>query len=117
MPLFIAQFLGCIVIGYMSWVLATSTTVNRFLSGTLVRTWWTFMRHVYCFGSFAFIFACELRIFMTPPLDFYVYGDRAGILPVYQRTRRMGRHSQPKRMARSIGTSGNFSIFYATPVE
>ncbi|EFX72125.1 hypothetical protein DAPPUDRAFT_326525 [Daphnia pulex] len=28
-------FLGCIVIGYMSWVLATSTTVNRFLSGTL----------------------------------------------------------------------------------
>ena len=36
--LFVVQFLGCIVIGYIAWVLATSTTVNRFLSGTLVHT-------------------------------------------------------------------------------
>jgi len=31
--------LGCCVIGYMSWVLATSTSINRFLSGTLVFTY------------------------------------------------------------------------------
>jgi len=31
--------LGCCVIGYMAWVLATSTSVNRFLSGTLVFTY------------------------------------------------------------------------------
>lgn len=31
-----SQVLGCCVIGYMAWVLATSTSVNRFLSGTLV---------------------------------------------------------------------------------
>lgn len=31
------QILGCIVIGYMSWVLASSVTVSRFLDGTLVR--------------------------------------------------------------------------------
>lgn len=28
--------LGCIVIGYMSWVLATSVTVSRFLAGSMV---------------------------------------------------------------------------------
>ena len=43
-----------------------------------------------------------------PPLDFYVYGDRPGILPLRQRTRRMGRHNQSKRLAHSFGTSGNF---------
>jgi len=31
--------LGCNVIGYMAWVLATSTSVNRFLSGTLIFTY------------------------------------------------------------------------------
>lgn len=31
--------LGCIVIGYMAWVLATSTSVNRFLSGTQIFTY------------------------------------------------------------------------------
>ena len=30
------QILGCVVIGYMSWVLASSVTVSRFLDGTLV---------------------------------------------------------------------------------
>jgi len=28
-------FLGCIVIGYMAWVLATSVTVSRFIDGTM----------------------------------------------------------------------------------
>merc|ERR1719367_1564961 len=31
--------LGCIVIGYMSWVLASSVTVSRFLDGTLIFTY------------------------------------------------------------------------------
>jgi len=31
--------LGCIVIGYMAWVLATSVTVSRFLEGSMV---WTY---------------------------------------------------------------------------
>ena len=30
------QFLGCIIIGYMAWVLATSVTVSRFIDGTMV---------------------------------------------------------------------------------
>lgn len=61
----IAQFLGCIVIGYMSWVLATSTTVNRFLSGTLV--WWTTFIHahvyLYSFGSFCLYFRVSIDHF------------------------------------------------------
>ncbi|XP_023327965.1 uncharacterized protein LOC111701067 [Eurytemora carolleeae] len=28
-------FLGCIIIGYMAWVLATSVTVSRFIDGTM----------------------------------------------------------------------------------
>ncbi|XP_057370454.1 tetraspanin-18-like [Daphnia carinata] len=43
-------FLGCIVIGYMAWVLATSTTVNRFLSGTLIFTY-----TVIALGFFLFV--------------------------------------------------------------
>jgi len=31
--------LGCVVIGYMSWVLASSVTVSRFLDGTLIFTY------------------------------------------------------------------------------
>lgn len=30
------QIVGCMILGYMAWVLATSITVSRFLSGTLV---------------------------------------------------------------------------------
>ena len=30
------QLIGCMIIGYMAWVLATSVTVSRFLEGTLV---------------------------------------------------------------------------------
>ena len=30
------QLLGCVIIGYMAWVLATSVTVSQFLDGTLV---------------------------------------------------------------------------------
>lgn len=30
------QIVGCVILGYMAWVLATSITVSRFLSGTLV---------------------------------------------------------------------------------
>jgi hypothetical protein len=32
------QLIGCVIIGYMAWVLATSVTVSRFLDGSLVRT-------------------------------------------------------------------------------
>ena len=35
--LFVFQLIGCIIIGYMAWVLATSVTVSRFLDGSLVR--------------------------------------------------------------------------------
>ena len=31
------QLIGCMIIGYMAWVLSTSVTVSRFLDGTLVR--------------------------------------------------------------------------------
>jgi hypothetical protein len=33
---FIFQLLGCIVIGYMAWVLATSVTVSKFVDGSMV---------------------------------------------------------------------------------
>ena len=33
------QVLGCVIIGYMAWVLATSVTVPRFLDGTLIFTY------------------------------------------------------------------------------
>ena len=36
--------------------------------------------------------------------DIYLCGDRVGILPVHQRIDRVGRHRQPKRLARSSGT-------------
>lgn len=35
----ITFIVGCIVLGYMAWVLATSITVSRFLSGTLIFTY------------------------------------------------------------------------------
>jgi len=34
--LFVFELLGCVIIGYMAWVLATSVTVSQFLDGTLV---------------------------------------------------------------------------------
>ena len=33
---FIFQIIGCILIGYMAWVMATSVTVHRFLNGDMV---------------------------------------------------------------------------------
>ena len=30
------QIIGCILIGYMAWVMATSVTVHRFLNGDMV---------------------------------------------------------------------------------
>ncbi|XP_066959650.1 tetraspanin-31-like [Macrobrachium rosenbergii] len=35
----IVFIIGCFVLGYMAWVLATSITVSRFLSGTLIFTY------------------------------------------------------------------------------
>ena len=32
---FFLQVIGCILIGYMAWVLATSVTVHRFLNGDM----------------------------------------------------------------------------------
>jgi hypothetical protein len=34
--LLLFQLLGCIVIGYMAWVLATSVTVSKFVDGSMV---------------------------------------------------------------------------------
>ena len=34
--LFPFQLIGCVIIGYMAWVLATSVTVSKFLDGSLV---------------------------------------------------------------------------------
>ncbi|ROT73491.1 Tetraspanin-15 [Penaeus vannamei] len=33
------HIVGCVILGYMAWVLATSITVSRFLSGTLIFTY------------------------------------------------------------------------------
>ena len=30
------QLIGCVIIGYMAWVLATSVTVSKFIDGSLV---------------------------------------------------------------------------------
>ena len=65
------QFLGCIIIGYMAWVLATSVTVSRFIDGTmvsfgvvLVLLYWFVMAlvlgtvFVLVFGIFIGLFSC-----------------------------------------------------------
>lgn len=111
MPVFVVQFLGCIVIGYMAWVLATSTTVNRFLSGTLVHKQGHLLHcFIICFRC-PFIWICALFLNLCSPLDFYVYGDRFGIFLVRQRADRLGRYSQPKYMASSFGTLWNSMLW------
>ena len=44
------QLLGCIVIGYMAWVLATSVTVSKFIDGSMVGT----NIHLYAAGWVSF---------------------------------------------------------------
>ena len=79
------QFLGCIIIGYMAWVLATSVTVSRFIDGTmvsfgvvLVLLYWFVMAlvlgnvFVLVFGIFIGLFSCTCFVISLQTLIFFL---------------------------------------------
>ena len=69
---FFFQLIGCMIIGYMAWVLSTSVTVSRFLDGTLVRSIWpydTWMMMKY----FCICFAFQIFTYVVIGLGFTLF--------------------------------------------
>ena len=69
---FFFPLIGCMIIGYMAWVLSTSVTVSRFLDGTLVRSIWPYdnwmmMKH------FCICFAFQIFTYVVIGLGFTLF--------------------------------------------
>ena len=81
----------------MAWVLATSTTVNRFLSGTLVRHYYS-DHEIISYRLLHYLYSYYIQLNQ----DLYLRCHRIGFLPVPQRINWLGRFNRAECLAYSF---------------